>query len=288
MRKRRVPDFFAVNNLCNDFLSRVKRTISLSYHCTDLPRQMCRILLYVWLSCYITTAYAAERTSLLCLNNQPSLSLSNPIPQKDLYRNKSGFSYPPRTKDFTKLTLNTCVFIGSSFLVFGALTLCPEEVSGWKKEDIQFTRMVDKWSENVKSGPVIDKDNFFFNNITHPYCGAIYYMTARSSGFRGYESFLYSAVMSTLFWEYGLEAFAEVPSSQDIFITPVVGSIVGEVFFNVKKIIVRHDKRVLGSRLLGTATLLLIDPFNTILDAAGYRQATSGKRKAASGSSERE
>jgi hypothetical protein len=78
--------------------------------------------------------------------------------------------------------------------------------------------------------------------------------------------------MSTFFWEYGVEAFAEIPSIQDLVITPVVGSVVGEGFFYAKKSILRHDKRVLKSRFLGTTTLFLIDPFNTILDGCGYKQ----------------
>ena len=36
--------------------------------------------------------------------------------------------------------------------------------------------------------------------------------------------------------------------------------------------ILRHDRRVLKSRFLGYTSLLLIDPFNTILDGFGYKE----------------
>ncbi len=96
-------------------------------------------------------------------------------------------------------------------------------------------------------------------------------MTSRSAGFTAWESFGYSAIMSTFFWEYGIEAFAEVPSIQDLIITPVFGAMVGEGFFLAKKSILKHDKKVLKSRALGITTLFLMDPFNTILDGFGYK-----------------
>jgi hypothetical protein len=78
--------------------------------------------------------------------------------------------------------------------------------------------------------------------------------------------------MSTFFWEYGIEAFAEIPSVQDLIFTPVAGSLMGEMFFITKKSIVRHDKKVLNSRFLGITSLFFIDPFNTILDRFGYKE----------------
>jgi len=186
-------------------------------------------------------------------------------------------NYPPASRDFQRLGLNTCIYFGSSLVVFGVLTVMPEKYSRWEKREITISTMTGKWSDNVKTGPVNDNDNFFFNNVAHPYCGAVYYITARSSGFKCYESFLYGTVMSTLFWEYGVEAFAEVPSRQDLIMTPIIGSAIGEVFYHVKKVIMKNDKRILGSRFLGTATLLFLDPFNTVLDGVGYKQKVKSK-----------
>ena len=129
-----------------------------------------------------------------------------------------------------------------------------------------------KWKENVKAGPVIDDDNFFLNYAMHPYFGGVYYMTARSNGFTILESFAYSAIMSTFFWEYGVEAFAEIPSVQDLIVTPVLGSVVGEGFFYAKKSILKNDSKVLNSKFLGKTSLLLMDPLNTIMDSFGYKQ----------------
>ena len=179
--------------------------------------------------------------------------------------------YPPPYKDYTRLAYNSSIYIGATIVAFGVLWVMPESTTNWDKEEMKEKGIFWKWKENVKAGPVWDEDNWVLNYITHPYCGAIYYMTARSSGFTILESFGYSAIMSTFFWEYGIEAFAEIPSIQDLIVTPVIGSVMGEGFFYAKKSILRHDKRVLKSRTLGITTLFLMDPFNTILDGFGYQ-----------------
>lgn len=243
-----------------DYLSNVSSTV------------MFKLFFWILLFGCLSDVCCAQQSNLFCFNSKAPITIStNPNP-KHSFISKYSLNYPPKTKDFKRLTYNTCIYFGSSIIAFGVLALFPEDFSSWQKDEIRIPNLFGKWSDNVKTGPVKDNDNFFFNGIAHPYCGAVYYMTARSSGFKSYESFLYSVAMSTIFWEYGVEAFAEVPSQQDLWMTPLMGSIMGEVFFNVKKIIMRHDKRILGSRFLATATLLFLDPFNTVLDGVGYKQ----------------
>jgi hypothetical protein len=180
-------------------------------------------------------------------------------------------AYPPKFKDYRRLGYNTSIYIGAAVIGFGVLWSMPESSTHWDKEQMREKGILWKWKENVKAGPVWDHDNWVLNYVTHPYCGGIYYMTARSSGFNIFESFTYSAIMSTFFWEYGIEAFAEIPSKQDLVITPVLGSVVGEGFFYAKKSIVRHDNKILKSKVIGYTALFLMDPFNTILDGFGYK-----------------
>lgn len=185
---------------------------------------------------------------------------------------KDSLVYPPPYRDWRRLGYDSAMYVGTTVIAFGVLWIMPESVTNWDKEEMKEKGILWKWKENVKAGPVWDKDNWVLNWITHPYCGGIYYMTARSSGFTVLESFGYSAIMSTFFWEYGIESFAEVPSIQDLIITPVLGSAVGEGFFYAKKSILRHDRKVLKSKFLGYTTLFLMDPFNTILDGFGYKE----------------
>ncbi len=175
-------------------------------------------------------------------------------------------------RDPKRLLYNTGLFAGAAALSFGILWVLPESFTNWDKEQMLEDGLINRWKENVKAGPVKDDDDFVLNYIMHPYSGAVYYMSARGSGFKWWESFTYSAVMSTFFWEYGVEAFAEIPSWQDLIITPILGSVVGEGFFILKGNIVRNDRKVLNSKFIGNTTLFIIDPFNEILDVLGYKK----------------
>jgi hypothetical protein len=184
--------------------------------------------------------------------------------------NYHNLTYDP-VRDPKRLAYNSGLFFGGAVVSFGILWVLPESVTSWDKDEIREEGLINKWSEHVKAGPVWDNDSFFFNWITHPWAGAVYYMSARGSGFSPWESFGYSVVFSTLFWEYGVEAFAEVPSWQDIIITPTVGSLFGEGFFYAKRKIVENDRRILKSRLLGGTALIVMDSFNELLDGLGYK-----------------
>lgn len=199
-----------------------------------------------------------ENINLLTLVDSTK-TLQNPIP------------YPPAKRDYLRLSYTSGMYVATTVIAFGVLYAMPESVTNWDKEEMKEKGITYKWKENVKAGPVWDEDDWVLNWITHPYSGGVYYMTARSAGFTWFESFMYSAFMSTFFWEYGIEAFAEIPSKQDLIITPVVGSMVGEGFYHAKKSILKHDRKVLNSKFLGYTSLLLMDPFNTLLDSFGYK-----------------
>ncbi len=178
--------------------------------------------------------------------------------------------YDP-VRDPKRLVYNTGLFMGAAIASFGILWVLPESFTNWDKEEMLEYGMIQRWKDNVRAGPVWDDDDIFFNWIMHPWSGAVYFMSARGSGFNKWESFAYSAVMSTFFWEYGIEAFAEIPSWQDLLITPIVGSVLGEFFFRWKGNIIKNDRRVLNSKILGGTSLFIMDPFNMMLDGLGYK-----------------
>jgi hypothetical protein len=110
----------------------------------------------------------------------------------------------------------------------------------------------------------MDKDNFFLNYIAHPYAGSIYYLTARNSNFSIFESFLTAVTMST-FWEYGPEGLMEYVSIQDLIITPVLGSLFGELFYQANTAIIKNDHKIFNSKVLGYTFLTLTDPMYAFL-----------------------
>ncbi len=150
-----------------------------------------------------------------------------------------------------------------SYLMVGAvglIWLMPESISKWDKNDVTSRGFFQKYKDNVTNGPVIDKDDWAINYIGHPISGAAYYMIARNNGYTKMQSFGYSALMSTFFWEYGVEAFAEKPSIQDLLSTPIIGSLMGEVFYNWSEKIKSGDDRILGSKKLGKVVLYVLNP----------------------------
>lgn len=252
------------------------------------PFKTVLFIILLLLSQNISFAQQAEETQI-SQNHLPAFITQNSIAYSDsqierannynmlilgdsTVRLKNGNTYPPDHRDYKRLGITTAMYAGTAVLAFGMLWAMPKSVSNWDKEGIKDKGVLWKWKENVKAGPAWDDDDWTLNYIAHPYSGGVYYMTARSGGFNIFESFLYSAFMSTFFWEYGIEAFAEIPSKQDLVITPVLGSVVGEGFFYAKKSIVKNDHRIFKSRLLGYTALVLIDPFNTILDGFGYQE----------------
>ena len=155
------------------------------------------------------------------------------------------------------LWYQTKVTFGLALGVLGVIALLPEHISKWDKSNIRPFR---KWWQNVKSGPVRDTDEWYINYIGHPYFGGVYYVAARSSGYNQWNSFIYSFLMSTFVYEYGVEAMCEVPSIQDIIVTPVGGWLYGELAYRGKMNILANGSKVLGSQLLGSAALWLLDP----------------------------
>ncbi len=151
----------------------------------------------------------------------------------------------------------------------GLLFILPEEFTNWDREDIKGIN--GKWLRNVKRGPVWDHDDAVLNWVAHPYVGSTYYVAARKSDFNEFDSFLYSFAMSTFFWEYGVEAFAETPSVQDLILTPVLGAFLGEYLYKKEKEILANDGRIGDSRFLGKTALVLIDPIGALSNLLGFK-----------------
>jgi hypothetical protein len=167
---------------------------------------------------------------------------------------------PCEGEDSARLWRQTKIMFVAGFGVAGFIALLPEEISKWDKSEYQRGDLINNWYENVKAGPVWDNDKWYINYIGHPYFGSVYYMASRKSGYNQWNSFVYSALMSTFYWEYGLEAFAEVPSLQDLFVTPIGGWIWGEWAYHKEKAIIANGGQAMGSEFWGGVALFFLDP----------------------------
>ena len=161
--------------------------------------------------------------------------------------------------DWEGLRRDTGFFLGYQLALIGALYVAPEKISGWSDEQKQ-SYSLDKWRKNV-SNPVWDKDSWFINYVLHPYWGGTYYIRARERGGSGVQAFWYSVLLSTLY-EYGAEALFEPVSIQDMFVTPIVGSLVGEYLFAPWRASIRAKPGALDWS--DKAVLVLTDPLGVV------------------------
>ncbi|WP_304210475.1 DUF3943 domain-containing protein [Helicobacter canis] len=163
--------------------------------------------------------------------------------------------------------LNTTIgLLGGGIVVsIIGLYIMPESVTNWDRSRFGFKA----WLQDVQIGPVIDSDNFWLNGVAHPYFGAVYYMQPRVAGYSWAESALFSFITSSIFWEYGIEAFVEIPSWQDLIYTPAIGSIFGEIFYQSTKYIQSNGNRLFGSKILGLIVVGLMDPIGVIMRDLG-------------------
>jgi hypothetical protein len=115
---------------------------------------------------------------------------------------------------------------GGEVVLLGVTASLPKSWTGWSAHFVRdgVNHLGEAWSKP----PMIDTDRWYHNYLGHPYGGSLYYNSVRCQGATVGESFAMSVILSTQ-WEYVFEAVAERPSIQDLIVTPVIGSLLGEV-----------------------------------------------------------
>ena len=164
------------------------------------------------------------------------------------------------------------LFIGGIEL-FGMAVLIalPKEITKWS----------DDWAQdalrNLKRAftttPVWDKDDWPLNYIGHPIAGSYYYNALRSQNATRFQSFLFSTAQSFI-WEYIIEGVAEKPSTQDLIITPVVGSLLGETTH-----MITMNMRRNGFNLFEKIFTIIFNPMFAINNGFGPRYNPSFANK---------
>ena len=166
-----------------------------------------------------------------------------------------------RRKALYERTRNIALLSGG---VVAAFASQDADSSGWDVKGLKENGAAHQVTEHWKNGPVRDKDGAFVNFVLHPISGSIYYQAARISGYSKMQSFGYSFLMSTFFWEYGVESLFETPSWNDLWATPVIGSLIGELFLNLYQKVEANNGEVLGSKKLGFGVKLLLNSAETL------------------------
>lgn len=145
----------------------------------------------------------------------------------------------------------------------GLIALLPEDISHWSKEDkalVDTQALLKKHANHIAKGSIIDNDTLAINYIGHPLVGSYFYIWGRQASLSWQESFILTSLMSTFYWEYGWEAFAEVPSRQDLIITPILGSLLGETTNYLYNKILFNEGKIYDSKFLGDLGRALLNP----------------------------
>lgn len=150
---------------------------------------------------------------------------------------------------------------GTEILCMGILMAMPEEVTKWEPGFIESAK------KNLKRAfttmPENDEDDWGFNYVGHPIAGSLYYNSIRSQNATIFQSFLFSFAQSAI-WEYVIEGMAEQPSLQDLIITPIFGTLLGEAS-HMATISMRRN----GFNWIEKITVIVINPFFAVNNGFG-------------------
>ncbi len=125
-----------------------------------------------------------------------------------------------------KVLLASGLSFGYNGIITALLFALPENVSRWSKSGT--SKVNQQYRNTFSAAPVIDKDHWYINYLGHPYQGACYYNSIRSQGAKFWQAGLF-AIGHSLIWEYAIEGGMEQPSVQDLIVTPLAGSLLGEL-----------------------------------------------------------
>jgi hypothetical protein len=194
------------------------------------------------------------------INHDPVIGTQDiPSLEKMNFAEKASTREKEKVKpDWSGMKRDSLYFVGYQVVVIGLLYVMPESVSGWTSEQKR-SFSFNKWVEKVKEIG-FDEDDWYLNYLAHPYWGATYYIRARERGLNKFHSFLYSALLSSLY-EFGAEAFFEPPSIQDLVVTPCAGSLLGMYFEKIRQgIKAKGDQQSWYDKMV----LVLTDPLGTV------------------------
>jgi hypothetical protein len=96
------------------------------------------------------------------------------------------------------------------------------------------------------------------NYVLHPIMGGEAYLTVRNRGYGPIGSFLFATGVS-IAWEYLFEAWVQHPSAVDLLTTSPIGSLQGELRFQMRRRIARWSPSAGRNALL-----ILVDPVEAL------------------------
>jgi hypothetical protein len=135
------------------------------------------------------------------------------------------------------------------------LPLFSIDPSFFNVDPLSADNFVDAWTRHPDWD---DGDGIVANYVLHPFMGAEAYLTLRNRDYGPIESFLFATGVSFA-WEYLFESWGQHPSSVDLVTTSPIGSLQGELRFQVRRRVARWNRSVGRDALL-----ILLDPVEAL------------------------
>lgn len=176
------------------------------------------VLVFIFTCCSIVQSTQANLSdsSQLAIRNEEVIS-NSPVPDPETKKRLSSYKYQYLDRSHTLSDdIRNQAFVYGLALAFYPIT----QPSIFKKSD-GFTTYGKNFGRLV-----FDKDEPFWNWFVHPISGSQIYLFYRADGYSRIEAFNMTFITSALF-EFTIEIFTEPASVQDLYQTPVLGSILG-------------------------------------------------------------
>ncbi|HBB92701.1 MAG: hypothetical protein A2X22_04320 [Bacteroidetes bacterium GWF2_49_14] len=128
------------------------------------------------------------------------------------------------------------------------------------KEDVDVTKAVSlqRYRRTYTLPPVWDRDHWSWNYGVHPVMGSFSYLAYRNRQAHWLEAFA-GATINSAIYEYVIAGGTQQPSYNDLIVTPILGSLLGEGIYQVKKKMLRDKNLKLWEKIVITVT----DPFES-------------------------
>lgn len=174
--------------------------------------------------------------------------------------------------DVKGIWFNNCNSTAKRFL-YSQSILWPSAIAGhayvYITEDIRLDEAF-SWSqykETFTKPPVWDRDHWSWNYEVHPIMGSFTYLSYRNKKAYWAEAIAGTA-LNSLIYEYIIAGGTQQPSLNDMITTPVLGSLLGEGIYQVKKMMVRDKRLTTIEKIILTVT----DPFEVMNLGFNYRK----------------
>jgi hypothetical protein len=159
-----------------------------------------------------------------------------------------------RVKPFVEL-LSYQTFLTASGWIYGNSPL------NWRKPTWE------GWKYRVSHAPLWhDGDSWSMNYLGHAVFGSDHYLMARNCGWTWSTSVIFNT-FGSFFWEYVTEGLFERPSAIDLVTTPILGSILGEVRYQLFRLVRKKWDR----RWYGYVLMAVLDPTTMFFELWGWK-----------------